>query len=107
MTNRKTFAALALVLVAATAVPAFASERARAQVQPKLTVAEVDAKARELGYTTIRGIELKRSGIYEVKALDANGGRVELRVDGATGAVVAAQDDRGRRHDGDRSRDRR
>ena len=99
MTDRKRFAALALVLVAATALPAFASEGGRMQVQPTLTVAEIHAKARGLGYATIRGIELKRGGVYEVKAVDANGGRVELRLDGTTGAVVDAPDDRDRRHD--------
>ena len=39
------------------------------------------------GYTAVRELEWEH-GAWEVKALDANGRRVELRVDATTGAVT-------------------
>jgi hypothetical protein len=100
MKNRIALAALALSLLAA---PSFAADRPQAGTAPKLTLSEIDARVRENGYPSVRAIELKRDGNYEVKAVDAENRRVELRVDGNTGAFLMADSGRGRgeRHDRD------
>jgi len=100
MKNRIALAALTLSLLA---VPALAGDRPQLGTAPKLTLSEVDARVRENGYPTVRAIELKRDGTYEVKAVDAENRRVELRVDGNTGAFLMA--DSGRDRDGHRGRD--
>lgn len=103
MTNRIALAALALSLLAA---PSFAADRQQAGAAPKLSLSEVDARVRENGYPSVRAIELKRDGNYEVKAIDAENRRVELRVDGNTGAFLTADSGRGRSdRDGHRGRD--
>ncbi len=103
MKNRIALAALALSLLAA---PSIAADRSQAGAAPKLSLSEVDARVRENGYPSVRAIELKRDGNYEVKALDAENRRVELRVDGNTGAFLTADAGRGRSdRDGHRGRD--
>ena len=106
MKNRIALAALALSLRAATSV---AAARPPAGAAPKQSQYQVDARRRENGYPSVRAIELKRDGHYEVKAIDAENRRVELRVDGNTGAFLLADAGRGRdghnERDGHRARD--
>lgn len=89
----KTKIAIALLALPLLAAPSFAWDRPRGEpaVSPKLTIGEVDARVRENGYPSVRGIELRRDGNYEVKAVDAENRRVELRVDGNTGVFVAGR----------------
>lgn len=47
----------------------------------------------EQGYTKIRKVERERRGKYEVKALDPDGYRVELYVDGMTGEILKSERD--------------
>jgi hypothetical protein len=90
-TEMKTKIAIALIALPLLAAPSFASERGRGEpaVAPKLSVAEVETRVREGGYTSVQSIKLKRDGNYKVKAVDANSRRVGLRVDGNTGAFSA------------------
>lgn len=88
-------AALALALAAAVPfTPAIASDRddRRAEESRAVAAARVDAAAaiaavRAAGYGPVRDLEWER-GRWEVKAADAEGRRVELRVDATTGAVT-------------------
>jgi hypothetical protein len=93
----KTRFAVALAALPLLASPAFASDRERSDTlaAPRLTLGEVDARVRENGYASVRSIELKRDGSYEVKAVDAENRRTSIRVDGNTGAFFP--DDRGHR----------
>lgn len=60
---------------------------AQAQTQGTwMSVAEVAARFTEQGYT-VRSIETEK-GVYEVKAIDPNGMRVEAYVDPVTGQVL-------------------
>ncbi|MBR0679807.1 PepSY domain-containing protein [Roseomonas eburnea] len=88
-------AALALALAAATPfVPAMASDRddRRTEENRAVTAARVDAAAavaavRAAGYGPVRELDWEH-GQWEVKASDAEGRRVALRVDATTGAVT-------------------
>ncbi len=102
----KTKFAFALIAFSLLAAPSFASDRGRSDsvAMPKLTLGEIDARVRENGYTSVRSIELKRDGSYEVKAIDAANRYSSIRVDGNTGAFFA--DDAGRRSGSSDQRER-
>ncbi len=103
MKNKFALGCLALALAAG---PAFASDRGRSDgPAPKLSIGEVDARVRENGYSAVRAIELRRDGVYEVKAIDAENRRVKLNVDGNSGAFLQPSG-RDRDHDRDHGRDR-
>jgi hypothetical protein len=98
MTRFRPVAAFALALAAAAPMGAAlassdenrADRRAAEAVTPG--TARFDAPAAiaavlGAGYTAIRELEWERGG-WDVKAADAQGLRVELRVDAATGAVT-------------------
>ena len=98
MTRFRPVAALALAL--AVAAPLGAAQAAsddnrtdrRAAEAVTPATARVDAAAAiaavlGAGYTAISELEWER-GTWEVKAVDAQGRRVELRVDATTGAVT-------------------
>lgn len=102
MKNPIVLGALALVLLAG---PALASDPAHSTVAPKLSVNEIDARVRESGYPTVSSIKLKRDGNYAVKAVDAAKHRVELTMDGATGAVLKKDGKRYRDDDYDNDND--
>ena len=96
MTRRfRPAAALALALAAAAPfTPAMASDRDDRRVEETraLAAAQVDAAAaiaavRAAGYGPVREVEWER-GRWDVKATDAEGRRVALRVDATTGAVT-------------------
>lgn len=88
----------ALVVLAAGSALAFgvAQAQATAPVAPaalatapaaqQLTIREVYDRLQAAGYRNMREIELER-GRYEVKAENARGERVKLKVDARTGAV--------------------
>ncbi|GGJ12305.1 PepSY domain-containing protein [Neoroseomonas lacus] len=94
MTRILPASALALAIAAALPLaPAMASsDDSRRASAETLSRAAVDAAAaatavRTAGYGPVRSVEWERTA-WEVKALDAEGRRVELRVDAATGAVT-------------------
>jgi len=60
--------------------------------EPYLTEQEIAEALEAQGYTDIRKIELEK-GEYEVKALDADGRRVELYVDPHTGEILETEYD--------------
>jgi uncharacterized membrane protein YkoI len=54
-----------------------------------LTAAEVTQKLQGAGYTTVHELDLDEA-VWDVEAVDAQGQRVELRVNGYTGAVISS-----------------
>ena len=84
----------ALAAVAAMA-PGFAQTQGGAPA-PGLDIAQVHARLEAAGYREIDEIERKRDH-YEVKALNADGRRVELQVDPATAEVRATEEKRDKR----------
>ncbi|MCL1635682.1 PepSY domain-containing protein [Luteimonas sp. SX5] len=74
---KKHFAACALAL-------AFASGAAWAQ--ESLTAPQVRAKLTEQGYTKINDVKFE-DGVWKADARSANGNRVDVRIDPATGRV--------------------
>lgn len=46
---------------------------------------------RSQGFTEISSFERKRRGVYEVRAIDPDGYRVELYVDGMTGEIIKSE----------------
>lgn len=85
--------------LAASAVvaPGFAQTQAAAQATaPTLNIAQVHARLEVAGYREIDEIERKRDH-YEVKALSADGRRVELKVDPATAEVRKSEPKHDRR----------
>ena len=85
--------ALAFTLIA-TAGFAFASngdDRAELPGEEKLTVVQITAKLRSLGYD-IRQIEAEGNG-YEVYAIDPDGQRVEVEVDPISGKILTAENE--------------
>lgn len=98
MTRFKTAAALALALAAtlpvgiAAASGDTARDTRRSAGTPTPGTAAFDAPAAiaavyGAGYTAVSELEWEH-GAWEVKAVDATGRRVELRVDATTGAVT-------------------
>jgi len=57
-----------------------------AQPQPGLTRAEVQARLEAQGYTKINDVKFS-DGVWKADARSANGNRVDVRVDPATGAI--------------------
>ena len=95
--------ALATTLVAGGAVvfPALAQSAAETPATTaasRLNIAQIHDKLAAAGYTSIDEIERKRDD-YEVKATDAEGRRVELRVDAATAKILKTEVKRDRRED--------
>ena len=75
------------VVVVGSAVPVFASERGRCWTAAKEKWLDtVKARIAELGYV-VRDIK-SEGGHYEIKAIDFNGARIELRVNAKTGMLV-------------------
>ncbi|WP_088142377.1 PepSY domain-containing protein [Achromobacter xylosoxidans] len=95
---RNTLAALALgaaTLAGAAAVhaqtaPAPAQPAATAPANATLTVRQIYDTLTAAGYRNITEIELEH-GRYDVKADDAQGQRVKLRVDAQSGAVLRSR----------------
>jgi uncharacterized membrane protein YkoI len=54
-----------------------------------LTASEITQKLQGAGYTSIHELDLDEA-VWDVEAVDANGQRLELRVNGYTGAVIAS-----------------
>jgi outer membrane receptor protein involved in Fe transport len=71
---------------AQTAAPAQATQTAAAPAAPQLTIRDIYDRLEAAGYRDIREIEFD-DGRYEVKAQNAKGERVKLKVNAATGAV--------------------
>jgi len=69
------------------AVALFAAGGA-AFAQDALTAAEVRAKLESQGYTKVNDIEFE-DGMWEADARSADGNRVQVRIDAATGEVYA------------------
>lgn len=101
MTRIRSLAVLALALALAVAVPAGTAlassdgDRAdrrhagtAARTPPAMEAAAAIAAVYGAGYAGITEMEWERGG-WTVEASDAAGRRVEVRVDGATGAVTA------------------
>ncbi|KFN51164.1 PepSY domain-containing protein [Arenimonas composti] len=61
--------------------------------RPLLTAAEITARLQAAGYATITDLELD-DAIWEADAVAADGRRVEIRLNGHTGAVIDVEDDR-------------
>jgi hypothetical protein len=57
-----------------------------------LPLPEILDKLKAVGYGSFREID-REQGVYEVKAVDAKGARVELKVDPATGKVLRSKHD--------------
>lgn len=91
---RKIIALTTAGLLAALTVPALASSddddvSCRAASGHQMSVQDITAKVSGMGYT-VRKVE-RDHGCYEVKATDANGARVELKLNPATGAIVRSE----------------
>jgi outer membrane receptor protein involved in Fe transport len=71
---------------AQTAAPAQATQTVAAPAAPQLTIRDIYDRLEAAGYRDIREIEFD-DGRYEVKAQNAKGERVKLKVNAATGAV--------------------
>jgi hypothetical protein len=71
------FAALALALLCATGV---------AGAQTSLTEPQVRARLTEQGYTRINDVKF-RDGVWKADARSADGNRVDVRIDPASGAI--------------------
>jgi uncharacterized membrane protein YkoI len=54
-----------------------------------LTAAEVTQRLQAAGYTAVHELDLDEA-VWDVEAVDAQGQRLELRVNGFTGAVLAS-----------------
>lgn len=79
--------ALALgVAQAQTTAPAASAMPAAAQAAQRLTIREVLDRLEAGGYRDVREIELDH-GRYEVKAENARGERVKLKIDARTGTL--------------------
>ncbi|CAB5517285.1 PepSY domain-containing protein [Achromobacter anxifer] len=96
---RNTLAALALGAATLTGAAAYAQTAAPAPAQPAaaapaaaatLTVRQIYDTLTAAGYSNITEIELEH-GRYDVKADNAQGQRVKLRVDAQTGAVLRSR----------------
>lgn len=77
--------AAATAPAAAPAAPVAARSQA-----PALNIRQIYDRMEAAGYRDLREIEWSH-GRYEVKALDAQGARVKLEVDGSTGAVLRSR----------------
>jgi len=84
---------LSAAAVAMLSVPAFADDtRCNSPAQSQwMSQADLSAMYAEKGYN-VKGIEVE-NGCYEVKALDANGARVEIYADPMTGEIVKTESD--------------
>ena len=60
--------------------------------QPILDAAQIHERLQMAGYRDIQEIKLKKHGIYKVKARDAQGRRVKLRVSATTGEVLRSRE---------------
>lgn len=54
---------------------------------PALNIRQIHDRVEAAGYVNIREIELEKYGHYEVKARNAQGGRVKLHVNAQTGEI--------------------
>ena len=54
---------------------------------PALNIRQIYDRVEAAGYVNIREIELEKYGHYEVKARNAQGGRVKLHVNAQTGEI--------------------
>lgn len=96
---RKTLSALALGAAAVTGSAALAqtaqqpapAATAPAQAAQLLTVRQIYDTLTAAGYRNITEIELEHQRAYDVKAENAQGQRVKLRVDAQTGAVLRSR----------------
>lgn len=93
---RKTLSALALGAAAVTGSAALAQTAqqpatAPAQAAQLLTVRQIYDTLTAAGYRNITEIELEHQRAYDVKAENAQGQRVKLRVDAQTGAVLRSR----------------
>lgn len=64
---------------------------APATAAPTLTMQQVLERLAARGYRDISEIELERDGSYEVEARDGQGRKVELKVDGRSGELLAQE----------------
>ncbi|WP_235971795.1 PepSY domain-containing protein [Azohydromonas caseinilytica] len=91
----KSFRPLAAALLATAAIGAqaqtAASTPAPAAPVPALSIPQVVERLAARGYRDITEIELEDDGHYEVEARDGQGQRVELKVDGRSGELLAQQ----------------
>ncbi|MPT29742.1 MAG: PepSY domain-containing protein [Achromobacter sp.] len=76
---------------AAVPAPAAAAPAQSAPAAPILTVRQVYDTLTAAGYRNITEIELEHQRAYDVKAENAQGQRVKLRVDAQTGAVLRSR----------------
>lgn len=84
--------AAALAQTAPQPAPAAAAAPAQsAPAAPILTVRQVYDTLTAAGYRNITEIELEHQRAYDVKAENAQGQRVKLRVDAQTGAVLRSR----------------
>ena len=74
------------------AAEAAATNALAAQQQQRLNIAQIYDAVAKAGYTHVKEIEWSHGG-YEVDARNPQGERVELRVDGQTGAVLRSRYD--------------
>lgn len=56
--------------------------------QPALSVADAIGRVTAQGYTDVAAVERKNDKLYEVKARDPKGQRMELYVDARTGEIL-------------------
>lgn len=90
---RKFIALTAAGFLAAASLPALASSdddvSCRTTAGQQMSVQDITSKVSGMGYT-VRKVE-RSHGCYEVKATDGNGGRVELKLNPTTGAIVKSE----------------
>lgn len=66
------------------------SDGATAPPLPALSIGNLIGRLEQQGYTNVTEVE-REGGRYEVKATGADGRRVEVYVDAATGEIVATE----------------
>lgn len=80
-----------VAIAVAAAIPALAGDDDIACERSggkEISVEEATAAVAGMGYK-VRGVE-REGGCYEVKAIDGNGGRIELTLDPVTGKVIGS-----------------
>lgn len=77
---------------ASATLPAFAQSDSAAAAAPAnwMSIEQVNAKVQAAGYRDVEKIE-RDDGKYEVKATDAEGRRVELKLDPVSGEILKTE----------------
>ncbi len=90
---RKIITITAATVLLGLAVPAYASNdddvSCGSQTGTQLSVTQITSKVTQMGYD-VRNVE-REDGCYEVKAVDKNGARVEIKLNPVSGQIVKSE----------------